>query len=78
MEIGVLGLALMNARESQSELLQKRLTAFGSRLLRVAARLPQNYQAQHVAKQCAKRTHIAAQRSLFQVAGLRLNLRQPL
>ena len=34
--------------------------------------------AQHLAQQHAQRTHIAPQRRLFQVAGLRLQLRQPL
>ena len=34
--------------------------------------------AQHHAQQRAQRAHVAAQRSLFQVAGLRLKLGQPL
>ena len=34
--------------------------------------------AQHLAQQRAQRTHIAPQRRFFQVAGLRLQLRQPL
>ena len=34
--------------------------------------------AQHLAQQRAQRAHIAPQRRLFQVAGLRLQLRQPL
>ena len=34
--------------------------------------------AQHLAEQHPQRTHIAPQRSFFQVAGLRFQLRQPL
>ena len=34
--------------------------------------------AQHLAQQHAQRAHVAAQRSFFQLAGLRLELRQPL
>ena len=34
--------------------------------------------AQHCAQQCAQRAHIAAQRSLFQLAGLRFQFGQPL
>ena len=34
--------------------------------------------AQHLAQQRAERAHIAAQRSFFQVAGLRFQLGQPL
>ena len=34
--------------------------------------------AQHLAQQRAQRTHVAAQRRFFQVAGLRFKLGQPL
>lgn len=34
--------------------LQMRLTAFGARILKLSSTLPQNYQAQHVAKQLTR------------------------
>ena len=44
----------MTRSENPAVLLQKRLTLFGARSLKLAAVLPQNYQAQHVAKQMTR------------------------
>ena len=44
----------MTGSENPAVLLQKRLTLFGARSLKLAAVLPQNYQAQHVAKQMTR------------------------
>jgi four helix bundle protein len=41
-------------RESQAEAIQRRLVVFSGRLLRLAARLPQNFQARHVGKQLTR------------------------
>ena len=44
----------MSAPQNPSELLQRRLVLFSGRILRLAARLPQTYQAQHIAKQLTR------------------------